>query len=1051
MFERRCSLGFLLVQPPSDFSVRAGQCQVAISRIGRHRSWSVTTGVTATVWLRSSVTEARINDISDWGVGVSRTALFLLGPPRIERDGAPVDVDTRKAVALVAYLAVTRQRPRRDALAALLWPDYEEGRAALRRTLSALNKALGEGCLLADRESVGLSGGAGLWVDVDRFDALLAQVRTHSDPVSETCPACLAALDEAVALYRDDFLAGFTLRDSPEFDDWQFFQAESRRRDLASALEQVSRARGSRDEFDEAIAHARRWLALDSLHEPAHVWLMELYARAGHHAAALRQYRTCARVLQEELGVTPLAETTRLYQSLKENREVPSISVPASRAPASPIQQKSSPPPQASPPARTFDHPLVGRSGEWARLLAAYGASNTGHVVLLEGEAGIGKTRLAEEFLAHVRTLGAVTLTARCYEGEANLAFGPFVEGLAAAVRLLSNSGRLAGLSPHVLSEAARLVPELTTLRPGLPPAPPLDSPGAQARFFEGIAQVLLASVGDGQPGVLFVDDAHWADAASLDLLAYLIRRPRARLLVLLAARGEQAAGTRLHHLLADARRGGATTALSLSRLSHASVEALVRTAVAVMPPSSRVGCDALVRRLHEETEGLPLFLSEYLAAMGEGTLGRDDSAWALPGGVRDLLRARLAAVSESARQLLHAAAVIGRSFDFDAVQAASGRDEEMVVTALEELIGHGIVEEVQGRSGVNGGHPTYDFSHEKLRTLVYDETSLARRRLLHRRVADALSSRARTPRDARSLAGQIAHHYRQAGQDDRAAAYFAVAGEHARSLYANLEALRHLQAALALGHPETAGLHEAIGDLHALSGAYADALASYETAAALSQPHVLARMEHKLGQIHHRRGEWDLAEHSFKAAEAALGDGPADAESAQLYADWSLMAHHRGHSDQARTLAEKALLLAEQTGDDRALAQAHNVLGILAGAGGETVTARRHLERSVALAEKLDDPSARAAALNNLALAYSAEGEIERAMHLTEAALGLTSARGDRHRQAALHNNLADLLHAAGRSEEALAHVKQAVTIYAEIGVEAGSVQPHIWKLTEW
>ncbi len=979
-----------------------------------------------------------------------RTVVLLLGPPRIERDGAPVDVDTRKAVALVAYLAVTRQRHRREALAALLWPDYEEGRAALRRTLSALNKALGEGCLTADRESVGLGGGDDLCVDADRFDALLAQVRAHADPASEVCPACLSALDEAVRLYRDDFLAGFTLRDSPEFDDWQFFQAESRRRDLAGAMEQLSRTRGGRGEFEEAIAHARRWLALDPLHEPAHVWLMELYARAGQHASALRQYRTCARVLQEELGVTPLEETTRLYQTLKENRAAPPGSARSPQAPASPIRQ-APPLPSPEPPARQFDHPLVGRSGEWERLLAAYDRAAPGHVVLVEGEAGIGKTRLAEEFLAHVRSQGAVMLTARCYEGEANLAFGPFVEVLGTAVRMLFGGDRLEGLPPHVLSEAARLVPELAGLRPGLPPAPPLDNPGAQARFFEGITRVLLAAVADGQSGLLFVDDAHWADAASLDLLAYLIRRPRERLLVLLAARGEQAAGPRLHHLLADARRVGAATAIPLPRLSRASVEDLVRAVMPAMPSSPGAGGGDLARRLHGETEGLPFFLSEYLVAMGEGTLGRDDAAWDLPGGVRDLLRARLAAVSESARQLLHVAAVIGRSFDYGAVQAASGRDEEMVVTALEELIGHGIVEEVRGRPGENGDHPTYDFSHEKFRTLVYDETSLARRRLLHRRVADALAGRARTPPDAGALAGQIAHHYRQAGQDAVAAAYFVAAGEHARSLYANLEALRDFQAALALGHPESAGLHEAIGDLQALSGAYGDALASYETAAALSQHHALARLEHKLGQVHHRRGEWDLAERSFEAAETAFRDGQSPTESAQLYADWSLMAHHRGRSRQARALAEKALLLAEQTADDRALAQAHNVLGILGGARGETVVARRHLERSVALAEKLDDPGARAAALNNLALACGAGGEIERAMDLTEAALALTAARGDRHRQAALHNNLADLLHAAGRSEEALAHVKEAVTIYAEIGVEAGAVQPHIWKLTEW
>src|ERR687897_2061318 len=252
--------------------------------------------------------------------GVFRTTILLLGTPRIEHNGVPVEVDTRKAIALAAYLAITKQNHTRDALAGLLWPEYNQSRAraALRRTLSSLGKARAEGWLRADRESVNLDHDT-IWVDVTRFHDLLAGCKEHGHPESEVCPHCLLPLTEAVALYRDDFMAGFGLRDSVAFDDWQFFQSESLRKELAGALERLARGRGAVGEWEAAIAHARRWLAMDPLHEPAHRMLMALYAWSDQRAAALRQYRECVRVLDQELGVTPLEETTLLYRAIQEN------------------------------------------------------------------------------------------------------------------------------------------------------------------------------------------------------------------------------------------------------------------------------------------------------------------------------------------------------------------------------------------------------------------------------------------------------------------------------------------------------------------------------------------------------------------------------------------------------------------------------------------------------------------------------------------------------------------------------------------------------------
>ncbi|MEN9938266.1 MAG: hypothetical protein RLZZ387_4845 [Chloroflexota bacterium] len=986
---------------------------------------------------------------------MARLKLHLLGVPRVERDGAPVEVDTRKAIALVAFLAVTGQPHSRDALAALLWPDYDQthARATLRRTLSALNKALGGEWLDAGRETVSLQRGD-VWVDAEEFARRISATRGLVG--DDGCAEAIAPLTEAVELYRGDFMAGFTLRDSPAFDDWQFFQSESLRRDLAGVLERLMRCHGVRGEYEEAIGHARRWLALDPLHEPVHRDLMRLFAAAGRKSAALHQYRECVRVLEKELGVPPLEETTQLYQAIKENRFTPPPPMTDDRRPSS--TQHSALSTQHS--ALSTQHSLlVGRDSERATLLAAYSSvAADGHLVVLEGEGGIGKTRLAEDLLAHVRSGGGVTVAVRCYEGETDLAYGPLSAGLRPFVTQHGAPRWRAEVPPHWLSEAARLLPEIAAHVPALPPVPPLDSPGAQNRFFEGLSQLLLAVCRGPAPGVLFIDDLHWADAASLDLLTYFVRRLRGRpLLVLVTWRSEHVpAGHRLRQLLAEAQRARAATALALGRLGPDAVEALVQATAGPGAPAD------FAARLHRETEGLPLFVVEYLAAMSHGG-APSDPEWPLLGSVRDVLHARLASVSETASQILATAAVIGRSFDFDTLREASGRSEEEAVAALEQLTAFGLVDEA--RAGVRGQQPAplpeqpslspaYDFSHEKLRALVYEETSLARRRLLHRRVADALAARASARRDSGAVSGQIAHHYREAGQDALAADHFKSAGMHARALYANAEALAHFRAALALGHPAAAALHEAIGDLHTLLGSYGAALTSYETAAALCDPETLPVIERKLGGVHHRRGAWDMAESHFQAALAVLGESGQLGERARVYADWSLTAHLAGEPDsQARAaeLACRALDLAQAGGDNRALAQSHNILGVLATSRGELDAAVHHLERSLQLAKELGDQSARVAALNNLSLACHEHGDLQRAIELAAEATALAGRLGDRHREAALHNNLADLLHAAGRSAEAMGHLKQAVAVFAEIGVEAGAVRPEIWRLAEW
>jgi DNA-binding SARP family transcriptional activator len=253
-----------------------------------------------------------------------RLALHLLGPPRIEVNGEPVHIGRRKAVALLTYLAVTSARHSRDALATLLWPEQDQSRARayLRVAFAELNRALAGAFLAVDRETAALDPDTDLWLDVDQFRERLATCETHDHAPTEVCPDCLSPLAEAVELYCDDFLAGFTLRNCPDFDEWQFFQTEGLRQELASALGRLIQGHSAQREYEAAIPYARRWLALDPLHEPAHRSLMILYARAGQRAAALRQYAECEKVLQQELGLAPEEETAKLYAAIKEGQDL---------------------------------------------------------------------------------------------------------------------------------------------------------------------------------------------------------------------------------------------------------------------------------------------------------------------------------------------------------------------------------------------------------------------------------------------------------------------------------------------------------------------------------------------------------------------------------------------------------------------------------------------------------------------------------------------------------------------------------------------------------
>ena len=277
--------------------------------------------------------------------------------------------------------------------------------------------------------------------------------------------------------------SGFSLRDSAPFDEWQFFQREELARNLAGALERLAMRLGQHGQYGAAIEAARRWVALDTLREEAHRQLMLLYALSGQHGAALRQYRECTRILKEELGVEPLEETTRLYQEIVEHRV------------------SAAPKPEAPAPREIFTGEaarpvIVGRDREWAILNEALDSRKERFIALV-GEAGIGKTFLAETFAAQSREKGVVVLAGHCYAGEHELAYSPLIEAIRPRLVLPEIQAALLDLPAPWLYETAWLLPELAALVPQAQAHHPAEGLAAQSRFYEGLRQVLLAVRGN--------------------------------------------------------------------------------------------------------------------------------------------------------------------------------------------------------------------------------------------------------------------------------------------------------------------------------------------------------------------------------------------------------------------------------------------------------------------------------------------------------------------------------------------------------------------------
>jgi DNA-binding SARP family transcriptional activator len=653
---------------------------------------------------------------------------LLGGFQTLSASGSTLEIPGRKVRALLAYLAVSPGPRERDSLVALLWGDRSdrEARHSLRQALSSLRKAVPG--VLTEGTVVALNTDAAE-IDVAAFERLAQQED-------------VTALEEAARLYRGPFLAGFE-GGGASFEEWRTIERERLGELALETLGRLLAEQMRRDALERAIQTALRLLAIDPLQEAVHRTLMRLFARQGRRAAALHQYQQCVGWMRHELGVEPEEETRELYRDL--------LRRPDTRG-AFGLEHRSAGDGLEAPLGGGF---MVGRGPEIESLrLALEQAQDSGaRVVIVSGEAGIGKTRLIQEFTAEACRHGIRVLSAFCHESEQPLPFRPWIDALRS-----ERSPFVADLADHLTPAArsllGRLFPEVS-----LPGEPTITTTDEHGLLFEAMGEVIEALV-CSKPLIIVLEDLHWADTMSTRLLGFLGRRLGALpILIVGSTRPEEAVELPvLDRALAELRAAGRLKDIAVDGLSRAESLALARTLYSKRNQDPGA-IEAMADELWALSDGNPFVIVETVLALDSGIpVAR---APLLAPSVRQAVAARLGRLGELARRAVAAAATIGRPFSFRVLQQAAGLDEVGTATAVEELV---------RRRVLDGVGEALDFCHARIRRVAYEEILPARRPTLHAAVTRALESLHADQLD--DVADQLGHHCLRAGDTVKALMY---------------------------------------------------------------------------------------------------------------------------------------------------------------------------------------------------------------------------------------------------------------------------------------
>ena len=711
---------------------------------------------------------------------MSALKIALLGPPEVDHRDHRLTFPDRKVLALLAYLATEGGMQERQKLTRLLWPesDMAHGRTALRITLLHLRHILEENAspeceahLLITHDTIGLDPASGIDLDLHALEATWKLVRVLPSPVAprfiegvqeEVRRTLIARLQSAAVLYRGSFLQDFTLRNTLDFDNWVGMQQGYWYQRIEQVFDYLSQLQSAEGSLEQAIETVERWRSFDPLNEGISLRLMQLQFASGNRTAALKTYETYQDVLMTELSARPSRKLVALAEALRN---------------ASPPRFAHSGAGRCAPTARPLlNAPFVGRGAEVSRLMTLYEQTSSGQpqVVLLEGEAGIGKTRLAAAFLDWVKAQGAEVLAGRALHTSQRLSYQPLIEVL--RTRLAQEHDLRQWLGDPWLAALSRLLPELRERYADLPPLT-INGAFASSLFFEALAR-LSQALASQAPLLMFVDDMQWTDAATLDAFQYLARywtEHETPAMLLLGLRTEtREMEPEMSAWLASLRNTIALTRLEPGPLSAMDTIQVVRElahAEAAQPslqeeqrrfhpssqhaqaPGSGICPERFGAWLFSETNGHPFYLRALLQELLERGLLVPrliaGSGWVfepqpsileatlpdtmLPWDVREMIQQRLARLSSPARDLLAAGAVLGHDFTFEELCQVARLAPQDGLVALDEALQNLLLRESshrrEGRRGVS-----YHFADDKIREVVYAAAGDARRRLFRSR-----------------------------------------------------------------------------------------------------------------------------------------------------------------------------------------------------------------------------------------------------------------------------------------------------------------------------
>lgn len=679
--------------------------------------------------------------------------LRFLGETEVLRGGVAVALpQSKKTRALLAYLAVAGGRHRRERLCSLLWDVADDPRGALRWSLSKLRAIVdepGRERVSADRESVGfVASGA-------RIDLLAVRQRISGGvdalPVDE--------LRELAAEFRGEFLEALDLFDFHDFHAWCVAMREDARKARVSILGAlVRRLEGNPA---EALPFARALVQADPFAAAARAYLLRLLAADGRAREAADHYETARRFLEEAdrpaaamLAAAWETLRARARKSPEPADATPSAGPEVGRGPARPPIAGESPSVDEPPAAKSRDlPPFVGRDQEMSRfreLLDEVGASRRERNVLILGEPGIGKSRLLSRLVSEAHSRGGLVLAGRCFEAECSRPYGPWAEALRR-------------LPPASMGEA--LAAALAPLLGGSPED--ADGEGTREGLFGAVVDLVSARAAGPAPLVIAIDDLHWCDPASAELLHYVARMNQHRpVLVALAAReGELVDNDAVRRLLRGLRSEGSEEEVRLGPLGRGDVSALAQAIAPEMDAD----------RLFEESRGNPLFAAELVRS---GRPAGDD----LPPRLRDVIRDRIDRLPPEPAEVLQWAAALGCGFSVDLLSRVMSLVPERLVVALEALERHSLL----GAAAAGGKAGDCSFYHNLVRQVVYSSLSEPRRRVMHSKIARVLGESSRGGEGAADLA----HHAALAGDPGTAAVACVAAGRHCLRIFAGEEAL---------------------------------------------------------------------------------------------------------------------------------------------------------------------------------------------------------------------------------------------------------------------